>query len=107
MSSILRRFRYFQTVTAGAIATTTVANPSTAVTVNMAAATGVQTIVLPSSNNYAGEECNVRVIGAVAVQTVVVQSPSGTTIDTFAASTNGARSYVFNGTAYQASGTPA
>lgn len=107
MSAILRRFRYFQTVTAGAIATTTIGNPCTAVSVNMAGATGVQTIVLPSSNNYAGEECNVRVYGAVAVQTVVVQSPAGTTIDTFAASTNGARSYVFNGTAYQPSATPA
>lgn len=107
MSSILRRFRYFQTVTAGAIATTTVANPCTQVTVNMAGATGVQTIVLPSSNNYAGEECGVRVVGAVAVQTVVVQSPAGVTIDTFAATVNGARTYVFSGAAYQPSSVPA
>lgn len=107
MSAILRRYRTFQTVTAGAIATTTISNPSTCVTVNMAAATGVQTLVLPSSNNYVGVEVGVRVTGAVAVQTVVVQSPSGTTIDTFAASTNGARSYVFNGTAYQSASTPA
>lgn len=107
MSAILRRYRTFQTVTAGAIATTTLTNPSTCVTVNMAAATGVQTLVLPSANNYVGVEIGVRVSGAVAVQTVVVQSPVGVTIDTFAASTNGARSYVFNGTAYQASGTPA
>lgn len=104
---ILRRYRAFQTVTAGALATTTISNPSVCVTVNMAGATGVQTLVLPSANNYAGVEVGVRVVGAVAVHTVVVQSPSGTTIDTFAASTNGARSYVFNGTAYQAAATPA
>lgn len=103
---ILRRFRTFQTLTAGALATTTVSNPSTVVNVNMAGATGVQTLVLPSANNFVGVECGVRVSGAVAVHTVVVQSPAGTTIDTFAASTNGARSYVFNGTAYQPIGTP-
>ena len=105
--SILRRFRYFATITAGALATHSISNPSTVATVNMAGATGVQTVVLPSSNNYLGEECNVRVIGAVATHTVVVQSPAGSTIDTFAALTNGSRSYVFNGTAYQSSGTPA
>lgn len=107
MSAILRRFRTFQTVTAAGAATTTITNPSTQVTVNMAGATGVQTVVLPSANNYAGVEVGVRVTGAVAVQTVLVQSPAGTTIDTFAASTNGSRSYVFNGTAYQQASTPA
>ena len=107
MSAILRRYRTFQTVTAGAVATTTLTSTSNQVTVNMAAATGVQTIVLPSANNYVGTEVGVRVIGAVAVHTVVVQSPAGTVIDTFAASTNGSRSYVFNGTAYQAASTPA
>jgi hypothetical protein len=107
MSSLLRIVKYFQTLTAGAIATTTLTNPSTMLSVNMAGATGVQTVVLPASNNYAGEVCAIRVLNAVAVQTVVVQSPSGTTIDTFAASTNGARTYVFTGSAYVPLSVPA
>ena len=97
--SLLRMFRYFQTITAGAIATTTIANPSTCITVNMAGATGVQTIVLPASNCYNGEVCSVRVINAVAVQTVLVQSPAGTTLLTVAASTNGNAMFAFNGQA--------
>lgn len=105
--ALLRILRYFQTLTAGALATTTLTNPSTMLTVNMAGASGVQTVVLPSANNYAGEVCTVRVTGAVAVHTVVVQSPAGSTIDTFAASTNGARSYVFAGSAYVPMSVPA
>ncbi len=101
MSSLLRLFRYFQTLTAGAIATTTLTVPSTALTVNMAGATGVQTVVLPASNVYPGEVCAVRVVGGVAVQTVLVQSPAGTTLTTVAASTNGNALYAFNGTAWQ------
>lgn len=85
---------------AGALATWTIANPRTFFTLQMNLATGVQTVQLPTANNQKSNICAVRVTGAVPVQTVVVQSPPGTTIDTFAASTNGTRSYVFNGTAY-------
>lgn len=85
---------------AGAAATWTLANPRTFLTLQMGSATGVQTVHLPTANNQRSNLCAVRVTGAVPVHTVVVQSPPGTTIDTFAASTNGTRSYVFNGTAY-------
>jgi len=107
MAGLLRLYKYFLSLTAAGAATTTVANPNTRLKVNMAGATGVQTVVLPSNNCYAGEACGVLVTGAVAVQTVLVQSPAGTTIDTFAASTNGARVYVFNGTAFEPAATPA
>lgn len=99
--AILRRYRAFSTFNAAGAATYPVAVPSTLLTVNMAGATGHQTVVLPSANNYPGEEVGVAVKGAVAVQTVIVQSPAGTTIDTFAPSTNGLRTYVYTGAAYQ------
>lgn len=98
---IIRRFSSFVSFNAAGAATMPIGLPSTLVTVNMAGATGHQTVVLPSANNYAGQEVGVQVKGAVATQTVIIQSPAGTTIDTFPASTNGSRSYVYNGFAYQ------
>lgn len=96
---LLRVVKYFQTLTAGAVASTSIVNPSTALAINMAGATGVQTIALPTANMYSGEVCSVSVVGGVATQTVVVKTggASGTTIDTFAAKDNGARLYVYNG----------
>lgn len=85
---------------AGAAATWTMVNPRTFFTLQMGLATGVQTVQLPTANNQRGNLCAVRVTGAVPVQTVSVQSPPGTTIDTFAASVNGTRSYLFNGSVY-------
>ena len=105
--SLMRLFSSFATIVAGAILTTTLTRSNVCVTVNMAAATGVQTLVLPTSNVYSGQVMGVRVINAVAVQTVVVQSSAGTAIDTFAATVNGARLYTFNGTAWQPAGVPA
>lgn len=85
---------------AAAAATWQLANPRTFFTLQMGLATGVQTVQMPVANNQRANICAVRVTGAVPVHTVLVQSPPGTTIDTFAASTNGTRSYVFNGTVY-------
>ena len=102
MSALIRLFKYVQTLTAGALATTTITNPSTLLNVVMTGATGVQTVVLPSANMYVGEVCIVSVSGAVATHTVDVKSTSGgSNIDQFAASTNGSRMYGWNGTAWQ------
>ena len=77
------------------------ANPGTFVTLNMSAATGAQTVHLPVANSQRADLCAVRVVGGVPVHTVAVQSPPGTTIDTFLPSTNGTRSYIFDGSVYR------
>lgn len=102
MSALLRLFKYVQTLTAGALATTNIANPSTLLNVVMTGATGVQTVVLPSANMYVGEVCIVSVSGAVATHTVDIKSVAGgANIDQFAATVNGSRQYGWNGTSWQ------
>lgn len=93
--------RNFLAAPAGSGATPVVIeNPSTFYILRMAFATGSQTVHLPTANNQKSDIVALRVQGASPFYTVTVQSPPGVTIDTFAVSTNGTRSYMFTGDRY-------
>lgn len=93
--------RNFLAVRAGSgVAPFVLENPATFLTIGMASASGSQTVHAPIANSQRGDLIAVRVIAPSAVHSVAVQSPPGSTIDTFAPSSGNTRSYIFNGLRY-------
>lgn len=102
-----RSIRFFTTSAPTASASATITYPGTHHTLNAAGSLGSQKVLLPGTDAYPGDECCVEVQNAVAQTVLVRNAADSATIDTFAASAGGARTYVWNGTAWQKKASPA